>query len=164
MIGVALAAFLAASSLFVRYRRSSGVERLQLTWMAFDAIILAVAVTVGSFDQADKWASVFLIAAIALVPVMVGIGVLRYRLYDTVVVINRAIVYGLTSATIAVTFFAGIVVLQAALRPLTGGSEIAVAGSTPPCFALFQSLGRRMPAAIDPPCCRPQDHAAGPAA
>jgi hypothetical protein len=149
MIGIALAAFLAASSLFVRYRRSRGVERQQLKWLAFEAIILAVAVTIGSFDQADKWASVFLIAAIALVPLMVGIAVLRYRLYDVDVVINRAIVYGLTSAAIAFTFFAGIVVLQAALRPLTGGSEIAVAGSTLLCFALFQPVGRRMQSAID---------------
>src|SRR5258707_366527 len=65
MIGVALAAFLAAVSLFVRYHRARGVERQQLKWLAFEAIILAVAVSVGSFDQTDKWASVFLIAAIA---------------------------------------------------------------------------------------------------
>ena len=149
MIGVAAAAFGAAASLFVRYRRSRGVERQQLKWLAFEAIILAVAVAVGSFDQVDKWASIFLIVAMALVPVMVGIAVARYHLYDVDVVINRAIVYGLTSAAIAVTFFAGIVILQAALRPLTGGSEVAVAASTLLSFALFQPIGTRIQSAVD---------------
>src|SRR5438445_1550271 len=50
MIGVALAAVGAAASLFVRYRRARGVERQQLKWLAFEAIVLAIAVAVGSFD------------------------------------------------------------------------------------------------------------------
>lgn len=149
MGGVGLASLGGAASLFVRYRRSRGVERQQLKWLAFEAIILAVAVLVGSFDQTDKWASVFLIAAIALVPVMVGVAVLRYHLYDVDVVINRAIVYGLTTAAIGTTFFAGIVVLQALLRPLTGGSEVAVAASTLLCFALFQPVRRRVGSTVD---------------
>jgi len=149
MIGVALAALGAAVSLFVRYRRSQGVERQQLKWLAFEALVLAVAVVVGSFDQADKWASVFMIGAIALAPVMIGIAVLRYRLYDIDVLINRALVYGATTAAIGAAFFAGIVVLQSALRPLTGGSELAVAGSTLLCFALFQPVRRRAQSTID---------------
>ncbi len=149
MIGVAVAALLAAVSLFARYHRARGVERQQLKWLAFQGVVLALAVSVGSFDQADKWASVFLIAAIALVPVMVGIAVLRYRLYDVDVVINRVIVYGLTSAAIAITFFAGIVVLQAALRPITGGSELALAASTLLCFALFQPVRRNVQSTVD---------------
>jgi hypothetical protein len=109
-------------------------------WLSPLGVVLAIAVLVGSFDQNDKWASVFLIGAIALAPVMVGVAVLRYRLYDIDVLINRALVYGATTAAIAVTFFGGIVVLQAALRPLTGGSEVAVAASTLVCFALFQPI------------------------
>jgi len=149
MVGVAIAAAGAAVSLFVRYRRARGVERAQMKWLALEGLILAVAVVVGSFDQVDKWASLVFITAIALAPVMIGIAVVRYHLYDIDVIINRAIVYGLTSAAIAITFFVGIVVLQAALRPLTGGSEIAVAGSTLLCFALFQPIGRRMQSWID---------------
>ncbi len=63
--------------------------------------------------------------------------------------INRAIVYGLTTATVGITFFAGIVVLQAALRPLTGGSQVAVAASTLLCFALAQPVGRRVQSWVD---------------
>jgi hypothetical protein len=149
MVGVGAAGVGAAASLFVRYRRSSGVERQQLKWLAFEAVVLAVAVLVGAFDQNDKWASVFLIGAVALAPVMVGIAVLRYRLYDIDVLINRALVYGATTAAIAVTFFGGIVVLQAALRPLIGGSEVAVAASTLVCFALFQPIRRRVRSTVD---------------
>lgn len=149
MIGVGIASAGAAASLVVRYRRSRGVERQQLKWLALEAVLIVIAVFVGSFDQADKWASVFLIGAIALAPVMVGVAVVRYHLYDVDVVINRAIVYGLTVAAIGVTFFAGIVVLQTALRPLTGGSEIAVAASTLLSVALFQPVGRRVRSAVD---------------
>ena len=90
-----------------------------------------------------------MIGAIALAPVMIGIAVLRYRLYDIDVLINRALVYGATTAAIGAAFFAGIVVLQSALRPLTGGSELAVAGSTLLCFALFQPVRRRAQSTID---------------
>lgn len=149
MAGLAAACVAASASLFVRYRRSRGVERQQLKWFAFEAIILAVAVTVGSFDQVDKWAAVFLIAAIALAPILIGIAIFRYHLYDIDIIINRAIVYGLTTAAIAASFFLGIVVLQAPLRAVTGGSEIAVAGSTLACFALFQPLRRRIQETVD---------------
>src|SRR4029077_16648262 len=56
---------------------------------------------------------------------------------------------GATPAGIAVAFFAGIVVLQAVLRPLTSGSELAVAASTLVCFALFQPLRRRFQSVVD---------------
>jgi hypothetical protein len=63
--------------------------------------------------------------------------------------INRTLVYGVTSAAIAVTFFLGIVALQAFLRPLTGGSELAIAAATLLSFALFQPLRRRVQDAVD---------------
>jgi hypothetical protein len=147
--GVALASIGAASSLFARYRRSRGVQRQQLKWLASEAIFIVPALIYGSFDQTDKWASLTLIAAIAMAPVMIAIAVLRYRLYDIDVLINRAIVYAATTAAIAAAFFAGIVVLQSALRPLTGGSELAVAASTLVCFALFQPVRRRIQSTVD---------------
>lgn len=149
MGGLAVSGFGSAASLFVRYRRARGIERQQLTWLAFEAMILAIAVVVGSFDQSDKWPSVFLIAAIALAPVMVGIAVFRYRLYDIDVVINRAIVYGATTALIALAFVAGIIVLQSILRPFTSGSEIAVAVSTLVSVALAQPLRARIQGFVD---------------
>ena len=147
--GLGLAAIGAATSLFVRYHRSRGPERQQLKWLAFEAVVLSVAVLVGSAGQEAKWPSILLIGAIALAPVMIGIAVLRYRLYDIDVLINRALVYGATTVGIAVSFLAGIVLLQSALRPLTSGSEIAVAVSTLASVALFQPLRGRVQNAVD---------------
>ncbi len=149
MSGVALAGMGSAASLFVRYRRARGVERQQLKWLAFEAIVIAIAVVVGSFYQSEKWPSIFLISAMALAPVMIGIAVVRYRLYEIDAVINRAIVYGATTALIAAAFFAGIVVLQTVLRPFTNGSEIAVAVSTLISVALAQPLRARIQGFVD---------------
>ena len=149
MGGVALAGIGSAASLFVRYRRARGVERQQLKWLAFEAIVIATAVVVGSFYQSEKWPSIFLISAMALAPVMIGIAVFRYRLYEIDAVINRAIVYGATTALIALAFFAGIVVLQTVLRPFTSGSEIAVAVSTLVSVALAQPLRARIQGFVD---------------
>jgi hypothetical protein len=89
------------------------------------------------------------IAAFMTMPVAIGIAILRYRLYDIDVLINRALVYGTTSAGIAIAFFAGIVVLQALLRPVTSGSEVAVAISTLASVVLFQPLRSRVQSAVD---------------
>jgi hypothetical protein len=87
--------------------------------------------------------------AISVLPLSVAAAILRHGLYDIDVVIERTLVYGATTAAIAAAFFAGIVVLQAALRPLTGGSELAVAASTLLCFALFQPIRRRVQSTAD---------------
>lgn len=98
MGGLALAGAGSAASLFVRYRRSRGVERQQLKWLAFEAIVLAIAVVIGSVFQTYVWASAFMIGTIALAPIMVAVAVFRYHLYEIDSVINRALVYGATSA------------------------------------------------------------------
>ena len=149
MLGLAVAGFGAAASLVVRYRRSGGIERQQLKWLSFEGLVLAVAVVTGSFSIGQKLGQILLIAAVSLAPVMVAIAVLRYRLYDIDVLINRALVYGATSAAIGGSFFVGIVILTSVLRPLTGGSEIAVAVSTLAGFALFQPVRRRMQRGVD---------------
>jgi hypothetical protein len=84
-----------------------------------------------------------------LFPFIVGVAILRYRLYDIDVLINRTLVYGATTALIAAVFFGGIVVLQAILRPLTGGSEIAVAISTLAAVAVFGPLRARIQRVVD---------------
>ncbi len=151
--GLVLLAAASAGSLIIRYRRAAGVERQQLKWLALEAVLIGIAVFITALAQAFapdfKPAQVLFIAVLSLMPVAIGLAVLRYRLYDIDVLINRALVYGATSAAIGVAFFGGIVVLQAALRPLTGGSEIAVAGSTLFCFALFQPIRRRTQATVD---------------
>ena len=151
--GLVVLATASAGSLVVRYRRAIGVERQQLKWLALEAVLIAIAVVITGFAQAFapgfKPAQVQLIGVLTLMPVAIGIAVMRYRLYDIDVLINRALVYGATTAAIGAAFFAGIVVLQAAARPLTGGSELAIAASTLLCFALFQPVLRRVRSAVD---------------
>jgi hypothetical protein len=152
-IGVMFLAIASAASQVVRYRRAAGVERQQLKWLALEGGVLAVTTALTAITQIvapeAKLPQVIFIFSIALMPPAIGIAVLRYRLYDIDVIINRAIVYGATTAAIGAAFVAGIVVLQSALRPVTGGSEVAVAASTLLCFALFQPIRRSVQATVD---------------
>jgi hypothetical protein len=151
--GVVLLATSAAASLVVRYRRSAGAGQQQLKWLALEAVLISIAIVIVGLAQAFaptfKPVQVLFIVVLALMPVAIGVAILRYRLYDIDVLINRALVYAATTAAIALTFFGGIVVLQAGLRPLTGGNEVAVAASTLVCFALFQPIRRRMQSTVD---------------
>jgi hypothetical protein len=83
------------------------------------------------------------------IPIAAGIAVLRYRLYDIDLLINRTLVYGATSAVLAMTFFGGVLAFQTVLRPITGVSEVAIAVSTLLSFALFQPIRRRAQDLVD---------------
>jgi hypothetical protein len=152
-LGVVALAIVAALSVVLRYRRAVGTERQQLKWLALAAVVLAVAggtTAVAQVAAPDfKPAQTLFIASIAFLPIAMSIAILRHRLYDIDVLINRALVYGVTSAAVGAVFFGGIVVLQTLLRPITGGSQIAVAISTLLCFGLFQPVRERTQRAID---------------
>jgi len=130
----------AACQLVLRYRTTRASEREQIKWLALPliALLVAMAATVAAIildvpaDVGVNGAGISSLYAIAqfALPVCMAIAILRYRLYDIDVLINRALVYGATTAGIALSFFIGILVLQAILRPITNGSEIAVAVST----------------------------------
>jgi hypothetical protein len=84
------------------------------------------------------------------VPVAIGLAVLKYRLYDTDVLINRTLVYGSLTATLVALYFGGVVGLQAVFRSVTGqGSTLAVVASTLAIAALFNPLRRRIQVFMD---------------
>jgi hypothetical protein len=148
--GLVTCAALAFASIVARFRAARGIERQQMKTFAFGGFVLALGFLAGGGLQAQgKIGQLFFIASLQVVPFAVAVAVLRYRLYDIDVLINRALVYGATTAAIAIAFFAGIVILQTALRPITGGSELAVATSTLVCFALFQPIRRAMQGTVD---------------
>jgi hypothetical protein len=90
------------------------------------------------------------VLALLLVPVCTYIAILRYNLYDIDVVINRALVYGALTALLVVVYVGGVVLLQGALRALTGQeSQLAVVASTLAVAALFNPLRRRIQAFVD---------------
>jgi len=146
---MALAVGASGTALATRFGRARGVERQQLKWVASSAVLCVIAFAGMVASNGPKPSQIIMVTAFLTMPVAIGIAILRYRLYDIDVLINRALVYGATTGAIAVGFFAGIVVLQAALRPLTSGSEFAVAASTLVSFALFQPLRRRIQDVVD---------------
>src|SRR5229473_3574116 len=154
---------LAVIALVVRFRRSSDLERKQLEWIAsaatvqVGAVVLLQVVIVTPLHALDPSARVagelfagvpFAVSFCAL-PAAAALALFRYRLYDIDLVINRALVYGATTAGVGAAFFGGIAVLQAMLRPFTSGSELAVAASTLASFLLFQPIRQRVQRAVD---------------
>jgi hypothetical protein len=139
---------LAVASLVARYRGAARMEKQQLKWIVMAGITM-VACFVGSEigpSPLSDWG--FFLAVLAL-PIAIGIGILRYRLLDIDLLINRAIVYAGLTATLAAVFFTGLVFLQALLRPVTGANELGVAISTLLSFALFQPVRRRIQSVVD---------------
>ena len=150
-----------ALGLIVRFRRSRGHERMQLKWLAagaglaatlyFPAIAFAVPYGWGG-ETTPVWLAVLQNVstyAFVLIPVAIGFAVLRYRLYDIDVIINRALVYGVLTALLALAYFGIVVVLQRAFDPVTQGSDLAIAASTLAVAALFRPLRSRVQAFID---------------
>src|ERR671921_1802990 len=135
----------AVISLVVRYRRARGDVRQQIKWFASAAALTLVWILL--FGQASLRGLPGVIVAlsgllvIASIPVATGIAILRYRLYDIDLIINRTLVYGSLTVTLVALYFGGIVVLQRAFVVLTGEqSTLAVVASTLLIAGLFSPL------------------------
>jgi hypothetical protein len=148
------ALLLSALSIVVRYRRASGAERQQLKWFALAAVLIG-AVTAGHLLLLDlllpeAFLNLLDAATITCLYVAVGIAILRYRLYDIDIIINRTLVYGSLTVTLVLIYFGSVVGLQYILRALTGQeSQLAIVASTLAIAALFNPLHRRIQASID---------------
>src|SRR5215217_2821959 len=154
-----------ALSLLLRYRGSVGVMREQIKWIAFAAsvvVIVYLIAMVGSFIRPSQawttggsvaWLNLLTYAALFSftgIPVAVGLAVLRYRLYEIDLLINRTLVYGSLTATLVAVYLGAGVLLQYVFRTLTGGeSQIAIVASTLAIAALFVPLRRRIQSLID---------------
>jgi hypothetical protein len=152
-----------AGSLVSRFLRSEGEEREQIKWLAFAALILGFGfssfVFFGSIvPEATAGANLLLenlledavTLSFAGVPVAIGFAVLKYRLYDIDVVINRTIVYGTLTALLVAVYVGSVVSLQGALRAMTGQeSQLAVVASTLAVAAIFNPLRGRIQAFVD---------------
>ncbi|HEY7936817.1 MAG TPA: hypothetical protein VID26_06775 [Candidatus Limnocylindrales bacterium] len=149
---------LASWSLVIRYRRATGVEREQLKWFVFVGIIAVgsfvfaaanVSATTGPLATIDTvaWATGFL--ALSMIPIAIGIAVLRYHLYDIDRLISRSISWALVSVLVVAIFAGCVLVLQALLASVLRSNELAVAGSTLLVFSLFQPMRRRVQRIVD---------------
>lgn len=149
-----MAIVLSAFSLVVRYRRASGLGRQQLKWVALAAALVGIS-SVGQL----LWLELLLgeaffnllgTATITCLYAAIGIAILRHRLYDIDVIINRALVYGSLTVMLVGIYLGAVISLQYALRAVTGQeSQIAIVASTLAIAALFNPLRRRIQEVVD---------------
>jgi hypothetical protein len=145
VLGCAIAAMV---SIVVRYRRSRGVERQQLKWLMFAAVVTAPLIVVGEIVPQDSgwWAVVQVLNSPALFGVAAAIAILRYRLYDIDRILSRTVSYAVVTGVV-VGLYLGAVAL--AERVLSFSSSLAVAASTLTVAAVFQPLRRRVQDLVD---------------
>jgi hypothetical protein len=142
----------AAASVFVRYRRSAGEERLQLKWFAYAAILslaLLLALLPLSVATATGQLLFSLVIAVGLglaLPLTVGIAILRYRLYAIDKIISRTVSYALVTGLVAGVYL-GCVALLTKILPFRG--SVGIAAAVLAAAALFSPLRRRVQAMVD---------------
>ena len=147
----------AALSVFMRLRHAVRVERQQIKWLAYAAAAWALGIIFNVITLAidtplwfERAALAYFTVAGEAVPIAIGIAILRYRLYDIDLLINRTLVYGSLTTILVALYFGGIVLLQRVFVILTGEqSTLAVVASTLLIAALFNPLRRRIQSFID---------------
>ena len=141
-----------ATSLVIRFRRAHGVPRQQMKWIAFAGAVAAVTIVVMTalYEVAgEALANATMMLAIMSLPAATALAIVRYRLYDIDVVINRTLVYGSLTAILAGVYVGSVLLLQLALSDLTQGSGLAVATSTLAVAALFRPVRGRIQGLVD---------------
>jgi hypothetical protein len=156
---VLAAAIAGAISLVVRFRQSMGDERQQIKWFVFAGgifcAVFALAPILWTVPLPSStqwiWQTLFLLS-FGTIPVATGIAILKYRLYEIDLLINRTLVYGALTAILAVVYLGGVAATQAIFRTLTGQEQqpqLAVVVSTLVIAALFTPLRRGIQSFID---------------
>jgi hypothetical protein len=147
----------AATSQLVRLRRARGIEQQQIKWFAYAVVVASsgsilayvVPVAVGAL-WLDLVGYVPFVVGVVSVPISMGIAILRYRLYDIDIIINRTLVYGALTALLVAVYVGSVMSLQGALRALTGQeSQLAIVASTLLIAAMFSPLRHRIQAFVD---------------
>jgi hypothetical protein len=143
---VNVAGVASAASAAMRLRRARGDERQQLKWLASGGIVLAFGIFATNV-LVDSLMPTF--AGLVVVAAAIGVGVLKYRLYEIDVVINRTLVYGALTASLAAIYLGSVLVLQLVLSGVTKGSGLPVAASTLAVAALFRPARGLIQDAVD---------------
>jgi hypothetical protein len=157
--GAVLAPLVFAASLaalVVRFRRSRGIERQQMKWLAWAGAVPVAAFALSFLespfvDGGPLVDAVFItgFAGLMLVPVSVAIAILRYRLYEIDRVISRTLVYGLVTVVLGAAYAALVLAGEAVFSSFAGGSNLAIAASTLVVAALFLPLRGRVQRLVD---------------
>jgi hypothetical protein len=143
---IAAAGLAAVASLAFRYRRAGTTERAQLKWLLYAAAVIVVALLASVPVASTNLQNAIGSGAIVLVPVAIGIAVMRYRLYDIDRVISRTVAYAIVTGLL-VGVYAGLVLL--ATQVLRVHTPVAVAAATLAAAALFTPVRRRVQRVVD---------------
>ena len=151
---IAATGLAAVLSLAFRYRRARTAERAQLKWLVYAGALIVAALLaegpaeriMGPGNAANNLQNAMVSGAVALVPVAIGVAVLRYRLYDINRVISRTLAYAIITGVLA-GIYAGLVLL--ATEVLHVHTPVAVAAATLAAAALFNPLRRRVQRTVD---------------
>jgi len=143
-----------AVSLIIRLRHAGSEQRQQIKWLAYGgAVVVGTTVVAGVISIWNAPVSIVIIALALLgLPICTGIAIVRHRLYDIDLLINRTLVYGALTVMLALVYFGGVAGTQAIFRTITGHEEqpqLAIVVSTLVIAALFTPLRRRIQSFID---------------
>jgi hypothetical protein len=140
----------ALASVVVRFRRARGEERQQLKWFTF-VIVADLVLFLGLAERVGPLGGLVIFpVGLSMIPVAIGVAVLRYRLYDIDRIINRTLVYALLTALLGAVYAGVVLVLGQASRGIaTKPPGWAVAAATLAAAALFQPARRRIQQAVD---------------
>ena len=140
------------ASVVVRFRHAGYIQRQQIKWLATAGAVVVAALVFRAASETTVDSNVtnaVLLSAVLGIPVSIAIAILRHRLYDIDVVINRALVYGVLTATLAGSYLGAVLLLQLALSPVTESSSLAIAASTLAVAALFRPVRKRIQSVVD---------------
>ncbi|MDP9494184.1 MAG: hypothetical protein M3P87_02995, partial [Actinomycetota bacterium] len=154
-LGILFSVLACAMSMVVRFRRSRGIEREQVKWLAYAASLIAM---LGVFEIVvegtnppellRRISQLALAGSISALPIAAGIAILRYRIYDIDRLISRTIAYTIVTGLLAAGYAGLVLLLQLAL-PVSQESSILVAATTLAVVALFGPLRDRVQALVD---------------
>lgn len=139
------ALFAAIASVFLRFRRSVGVERLQMRWFMVGVAGTGVAFALQLLSMALTGDVGVAVLLLGVLPVCATIAILRYRLFDIDRVVSRSVTYAVVTALLVAPY----IVLTVAASRLARGSDIAVAALTLATLALLRPVRRRVQARVD---------------
>ena len=154
-LGLGLLILVSVASMMVRFRRARGVERQQLKWFTYAAVLsvlLFLIFILTGLDTRTPSLLGYVIAALWLmaIPVAIGVAVLRHHLFDIDRLINRTLVYGLLTAILGLIYVGAVLILGQVFGGMTKDPpNWAVAGATLAVAALFRPARRRIQAVVD---------------
>jgi hypothetical protein len=137
----------AITALVVRFRRSRGIERQQLKWFTYAAALAPLPFL--AHDLAPSISGLLRTLILPLVPISIGIAILRYRLYEIDRILNRTLVYGLLTVVLGLCYAAGSLVFVLVAGPGSDPPSWLVAAATLAAAAIFRPARRRIQAAVD---------------